>query len=100
MFHGHIKRVINAQMNVFLSLGELRLTGVECDQLSAGFDVLRPVYSKKSHQIHIRAIYCTFSTTLLLSGSEKDSHCEMNVKSSSHIFELKLTLPSEFCNRN
>ncbi len=56
----------------------VRASGVECVELSTGFDVLRPVHSKKSYQIHIRTIY-SFSTTVLLSGSEKDSHVEMKV---------------------
>lgn len=57
----------------------VRAAGVECDELSTGFDVLRPVHSKKSYQIHIRTIYCSFSTTVLLSGSERDSRVEMKV---------------------
>ncbi len=52
---------------------------MECVELSTGFDVLRPVHSKKSYEIHIRTIYYSFSTTVLLSGSEKDSHDEMKV---------------------
>ncbi len=56
----------------------VRASGVECVELSTGIDVLRPVHSKKLYQIHIRTIY-SFSTTVLLSGSEKDSHVEMKV---------------------
>lgn len=67
----------------------VRAAGVECDQLSTGLDVLRSVHSKNPHQIHIRAIYCTFSTTLL-SASEKDSHVEMKVKMFQSHFGIKV----------